>query len=65
METLLANAYTRLDQKSKLLEATELLQRKIYVEKHHFFFTKWHFEKFVNRVSGGYKMIWKLSAFIK
>ena len=47
METLLANAYTRSDQKSKLLEATELLQRKIFVEKHLFFFTKWHFEKFV------------------
>ena len=45
METLLANAYTRLDQKSKLLEATELLQRKIYVEKHLFFFYKMAFWK--------------------
>ena len=26
-----------------------------------FFFTKWHFEKFINRMSGGYEMILKLS----
>ena len=46
METLLANAYTHLDQKSMLLEKNsiaigtiELLQRKID-QKH--FFTKWH-----------------------
>ena len=39
METLLANAYTRLDEKSKLLETSsiaigtkELLQKKIYVK---------------------------------
>ena len=38
----------------------ELLQRKIYVKKRHFF-TIWYFEKFINRMNGGYKMIWKLS----
>ena len=74
MKTLLTNAYTRLDKKSKLFEKNsiaigtkELLQRKIYVKKHFsfFFFTKWHFEKFMNRMNGGYKMIWKLSACIK
>ena len=44
METLLTNAYTRLDQKSKLSEANSIaigrkepLQRKIYVKKGHFF----------------------------
>ena len=29
------------------------------------FFTKWHFEKFINIINGGYEMIWKLSACIK
>ena len=24
-------------------------------------FTKWDFEKFTNRMNGGYEMIWKLS----
>ena len=45
METLLTNAYTRLDKKSKLFEKNsvaigtkELLQRKIYVKKHFSFF---------------------------
>ena len=45
METVLTNAYTRLDQKSKLFEANsiaigtkELLLRKIYVKKHHFLY---------------------------
>ena len=37
----------------------ELLQRNIYVKKR-LFFTKWHFEKFINRMNGGYEMIWKL-----
>ena len=44
METLATNAYTRLDQKSKLFETNaiaigkkELFQRKIYVKKRHFF----------------------------
>ena len=43
METLATNAYTRLDQKSKLFETNaiaigkkELFQRKIYVKKRHF-----------------------------
>ena len=56
MEPLLTNAYTRLDQKSKLFKTNliaigtkELLQRKIYFTKCHFF-TKWHFEKFINRM---------------
>ena len=47
METLLTNAYTRFDQKSKLFETNsiaigtkELLQRKIYVKKHFSFFYK-------------------------
>ena len=46
METLLTNAYTRLDQKSKLFETNsiaiaikELLQRKIYIKKHFSFFS--------------------------
>ena len=63
MEAFLANAYMRLDQKSKLFETNsiaigtkELHQRKIYI-----FFTKWVFEKFINRMNGGYEMIWKLS----
>ena len=45
METLLTNAYTHLDKKSKLFEKNsvaigtkELLQRKIYVKKHFSFF---------------------------
>ena len=68
METVLTNAYTCLDQKSKLFETNyiaigtkELLQRKIYVKETSFFFTKCHFEKFINRMNGGYKMIWKFS----
>ena len=28
-------------------------------------FIKWHFEKFINIMNGGYEMIWKLSACIK
>ena len=67
METLLTNAYTRLDKKSKLFEKNsiaigtkELLQKTFFI-----FFTKWPFEKFMNRRDGGYKMIWKLSARIK
>ena len=68
MGTLLTNAYTCLDQKYKLLETNsiaigtkELLQRKIYFKKHFSFFTKWHFEKFINRMNRAYDMIWKLS----
>ena len=38
----------------------EILQRNLYVKNRHFF-TKWHFEKSINRMNGGYKMIWKLS----
>ena len=30
-----------------------------------FFFKKRHFEKFINRMNGGYEMIWKLSTCIK
>ena len=52
-KTFLTNAYTHLDQKSKLFERNsiaigikELLHRKIYIKKH--FFTKSHFEKFIN-----------------
>ena len=33
--------------------------------KHNFYnfhvFTKWHFENFINRMNGSYKMIWKLN----
>ena len=50
METFLTNAYTRLEQKSKLFQrnsiavgAKELLQRKIYVKKHFSFFYKMAF----------------------
>ena len=67
METLLVSVFTHLNKKYKLLETNsiaigtkELLQRKIYVKKRHFF-TIWYFEKFINRMNGGYKMIWKLS----
>ena len=63
METLLTNVYTYLDKKSKLFETNsiaigtqELRQRKIYVKKRHFFI-KWYFEKFINKMNGGYKMI--------
>ena len=62
METILTNTRTLLDQKSKLFETdliaigTEELQRKIYIKKCHFF-TKWHFEKFINRMSRCYKMM--------
>ena len=66
METLLTNAYTCLDQKSKPFQTNskasaikELLQRKIYTKKHHFC-TKW--QKFMIRVNGGYEMIWKLNS---
>ena len=59
METLLTNAYTRLDKKSKLFKTNsiaigtkELLQRKIYIKKYF---------PFINRMNGGYEMIWKLS----
>ena len=38
----------------------EILQRNLDVKNRHFF-TKWHFEKSINRMNGGYKMIWKLS----
>ena len=67
METLLTNACTRLDKKSKLSKANsiaigrkELLQRKIYVKKGHFFH-KMAFRKFTNRMNGRYGMICKLS----
>ena len=67
METLLTNTYTRLNQISKLFKINpiasrnkELYQRNIYAKKRHFF-TKWHFEKFINRMNGEYEMIWKLS----
>ena len=50
VETVLTNAYTRLNQKSKLFKTNsiatgmkELLQRKIYVEKHLLFFYKMAF----------------------
>ena len=63
METLPTTAYTTLGQKSKLFETNsmaigikELLQRKIYVKKRHFF-ADWHFEKFINRMNIGYKMM--------
>ena len=42
----------------------EILQRNLYVKNRHFF-TKWHFEKFIKRINGGYEMIWKFSAYIK
>ena len=67
MGTLLGNAYTSLDQKSKLFETNsiaigtiELLQRKI-MSKQIFCFRKQHFEKFINRMNEGYKMNWKIS----
>ena len=63
METLLVSVFTHLNKKNKLLETNsiaigtkELLQRKIYVKKRQFF-TKWHFEKFINRMNGGYEMM--------
>ena len=66
IEFLLTDAYTRLDQKSKTFQTNskaiaikELLQRKIYTKKHHFF-TKW--QKFMIRMNGGYEMMWKLNS---
>ena len=71
METVLTNAYTCLGQKSKPFKTNsiaigtkELLQRKIYVKKRHFF-TKGDSENFINRVIGSYEIIWKTSACIK
>ena len=64
MEILLTNAYTCLDQKSKLFKtnSTAIVTKELYMSKKKFhFFTKWHFEKFINRMNGGYEMIWKLS----
>ena len=65
METLLTNAYTRLDQKSKLFETNEIAigtkELKKSTSKKNIFFTKCHFKKFINRMNGGYEMIWKLS----
>ena len=59
MEPLFTNPYAPLDQKSKLFETNsiangtkKLLQRKIFIKKQ-FFLTKWHFEKFINRMNGG------------
>ena len=54
METLLTNAYTRLDQKSKLFEtnSTAIVTEELLRQKTFFlFFTKWHFEKFINRTN--------------
>ena len=71
METLLTNAYTGLDKKSKLFEinsvamGTKALLQKNLCQKTPFF-TKWCFAKFINRMNGGYKIkLWKLSACIK
>ena len=67
MGTVLTNTYTHLDQKSKPFETNsiaigtkEILQRKIYIKIRHFF-TKWHFEKFISIMKGGYEMVCKLS----
>ena len=67
METLLTNDYTHLDKKYKPFKANsratgtkELLQTKMHTRKCHVF-TKWNFEKFINRMKEGYKMIQKLS----
>ena len=50
-----------LGSKSKLFKTNsiaigteELFQRKMYIKKH--FFTKWHLEKFTNRMNRGYKI---------
>ena len=63
METLLTNAYTPLDQKSKLFETNSVAieTKELLRQKNIFFifFTKW--QKFINRINGSYKMIWKLS----
>ena len=64
METLLTNAYTYLVKKSKLFETNSIaiVTKELSTSKNIFqFFTKWHFEKFINRMNGGYRMIWKLS----
>ena len=71
METLLTNAYTCLDEKSKVFETSsvaigtkELLQKNLCQKIS--FITKWHFQKFINRINGVYKIkLWKLSACIK
>ena len=65
METVLTNAYTRLDQQSKLFETNsiangtkELLPRKNLRQRNVIFFTKWHFEKFINvmEVTKGFRV---------
>ena len=65
METLVINAYTRLDQKSKLFETNaiaigkkELFQRKIYVKKRHFFLKNAMFWRF-HRTAGLFLRKWK------
>ena len=62
MGTLFTNTYTDLDQKSKLFETIQWLleQKNSSKEKStskniFHFFTKWHFEKFINRINVGYK----------
>ena len=60
METVLTNAYTCSDQKSKLLEQKNYSKEKYTSKKCHFF-TKWHFEKFINRMKGSYEITWKFS----
>ena len=64
MKTLLTNAYTCLGQKSKpfktnsiTIRTKELLQTKIYIKNIFHYFTKWHFERSINRVNGSFEMI--------
>ena len=64
MKTLLTNAYTGLGQKSKAFKTNsitirtkELLQRKIYIKNIFHYFTKWYFERSINRMNGSFEMI--------
>ena len=64
MKTLLTNAYTGLGQKFKAFKTNsitirtkELLQRKINIKNIFHYFTKWHFERSINRMNGSFEMI--------
>ena len=61
METLHAWIKNLFETNSIAIGTYELLQEKSMSQNIFHFFTKWHFEKFINRMNGGYEMIGKLS----
>ena len=62
---LLLHAWTKNISCSKqiqwLLEQKNYSKEKSTSKKNFSFFTKWHFEKFINIMTGCYERIWKLS----